>query len=429
MPDPRFYDYVLADGAALDQKLIALRNDTRSYVLHGGRVLDGRGDRQPATVVIRGERIAELLPSDARVDDTAATTIDCTGKTILPGLMDLHVHMMGTLEHDRFLSHLSPTAGVRTLRIAFEAYQLLAHGFTTVLNLGHGDADDVFGLREAIAEGIVRGPRTLHVGWYLAPSHVSETWLPRELASELRISMHVAADGEAEIRSVIRGNAADGAEWTKLYFAQDVRPSEPWYTAEELRVIVDQSHALGLRVACHAKTVAALRAAVEAGVDCVEHGPDEVDPPLLELMAARGIFLVPTLAVYQRVLDVGGEFGYAPAMVDRIRRELEGRMRNVAAAREAGVRIGVGSDVGARAGFGYLGARELELLCECGFTPMEAITAATSTSADILGLGHELGSIRPGKLADLLVVDGDPLADITLFQRPAAIKLIFQAPA
>ena len=420
------YDLALREGEALDPKLVSLQPDERTYVLEGGTIIDGAGSQQAGSVVIRGDRIVEVTAGPRAVP--GASVIDCRGRTILPGLFDLHMHLHGTAERDRFQSYLSPSPGVRVLRQAFDAYTTLAHGVTTARSLGHGDSDHTFGLRESIAEGTIRGPRIYHVGWALAPTDRHEpSPLPWPMFRELRTTLWAHADGETELRALLRENAADGADATKIYLPPHDVPGEAPYTDEELRVIVDESHHLGRRVTVHVKTAPHMRRAVEAGIDCMEHGPDVVDEELLELMAERGTYLVPTLAVYNRVSEVAEEFAYPQRMVDAIRRELEGRMRNVQRARELGVRVGVGSDVGARGGFGYMAVKELELLVQTGFSPMEAISAATGVSADVLGVGGELGSVAPGKLAELLVIDGDPLADVTLFQRPAAIRQIFQA--
>jgi imidazolonepropionase-like amidohydrolase len=424
---PSVYDLVLRDGESLDQKLVTLRAGGGTYVLENGTILDGTGRTLKGRLVIRGDRIADITTDPRPVP--GATVIDCRGATILPGLFDLHMHYHGhTGERDRFLSYLSPPPGVRVIRQAFDAYSTLAHGVTTARSLGHGDSDHTFGLRESIAAGLIHGPRIYHVGWAIAPTDWHEpSPLPWSMFRELRSTLWTHADGEAELREILRENAAEGADATKIYLPPHDVPGEGPFTEEELRVIVEESHRLGRRVAVHVKTAAHVRRAVEAGVDCMEHGPDEVDEDLLALMAERGTFLVPTLAVYNRISEVAEEFSYPQAMVDAIRRELEGRMRNVLRAKEMGIRVGAGSDVGARAGFGYLAVKELDLLVQTGFTPMEAITAATSVSADVLGVAGQLGSIAPGKLAEIVVIDGDPLADITIFQRPAAIRHIFQA--
>ena len=144
-------------------------------------------------------------------------------------------------------------------------------------------------------------------------------------------------------------------------------------------------------------------------------------------MLERGTYLVPTLAVRYRILEVGQEFGYPRALIDTMgARTVEGRGENIRAAKELGIKIALGSDNGARGGWGYLGAKELELLVNTGFTPMEAIQAGTSVAAEVLGIQDELGTLQPGKLAEMIVVDGDPLQDITIFQDPTNIVHIFQ---
>ena len=170
-----------------------------------------------------------------------------------------------------------------------------------------------------------------------------------------------------------------------------------------------------------------MRNALLAGIDTIEHGPSRLHPDLIDMMLERGTYLVPTLATVQRVAVEGAAWGSAPAAVDRARRELEGRQEFVRAAHEAGVKIATGSDAAIRAGFGLLAARELALLVECGLSPMQAIEAATSVANEALGLGDDAGSLAPGKLGELLVVDGDPLADIGLLQDPRHIQTVLQS--
>ena len=163
------------------------------------------------------------------------------------------------------------------------------------------------------------------------------------------------------------------------------------------------------------------------GIDTIEHGPPEPHRDLLEMMLERGSFLVPTMATVHRVAVEGEEWGVPPAARERAKRELEGRQRVVRAASEMGIRIATGSDAGARGGYGLLPARELALLVDSGLSPAQAIAAATSTAAEALGIEADLGTIESGKLADMVVVAGDPLSDISIFQDRRNIRAVIQA--
>lgn len=424
MPPTTVFDYSSAPAQRLEDTLIAL-DQTSSYVFRDGTIIDGTGKRIRGSIVIRGDRIAEVTEDEVDVDD--ATVIDCRGKTVLPGMIDLEIHFLGWGHTNRFLGYLTPRPDLKIIRAGFEVYQTLAHGFTTVRSLGHGDTEHTFGLRQAIAEGLVRGPRIYHVGWALSPTRAGGTPLPEDIFRQLRSTLWAQVNGEQECRAMVRKNVADGAEVIKISFPPTTQPGDPAFSPAELEALVEESHRLGCRVAAHAKTVDAVRAAVLAGVDCIEHGPDVVDHDLLALMRDRGTYLVPTLAVYNRVLEVGDEFGYPQTLIDIVARELAGRRDNIAAARDAGITIALGSDAGARGGFGYLSAKELELLVDIGFTPMDAIVSATRHGAKVLGIDSDLGSLEVGKLAEIVIVDGDPLQDITLFQDASNIVAILQA--
>ena len=424
MSETNVFEFTLGEGEELENKLISL-DGTATYVLRGGAILNGEGGTVRGSIVVEGNRILEIREDDPEIP--GARNIDCRGKTILPGLMDLEIHFLGWGHKDRFLGYLIPRPGVKVVRAAFEAYLTLAYGFTTVRSLGHGDSAHTFGLRQAIAEGIVQGPRIYHVGWSITPTRTTGTPLHEGLFRQLRTTLWAHADGEQECRAMVRQNIADGAEVIKISFPNPAGLGDPSFSAQELSAIVDESHRQGRRVAAHATTVDAARAAVLAGVDCIEHGPDVVDRELLDLMLERGTYLVPTLAVRYRILEVGQEFGYPRALIDTMgARTVEGRGENIRAAKELVIKIALGSDNGARGGWGYLGAKELELLVNTGFTPMEAIQAGTSVAAEVLGIQDELGTLQPGKLAEMIVVDGDPLQDITIFQDPTNIVHIFQ---
>lgn len=227
---------------------------------------------------------------------------------------------------------------------------------------------------------------------------------------------------------MVRRNFGEGADVIKVY-ASDNRTGRPDFTVAELEAIVDEAHRRGARVAAHAKTHGGVRNAIVAGIDTIEHGPHEVHQDLIELMLENATVLVPTMATVELLAVDGVEWGATPQTIDRARREYEGRLEMVAECHRQGVPVAVGSDTGARAGYGRLCARELQLLTNAGMTPQEAIRAGTSVSAHAMGLGEDVGALTTGMLADLIVVDGDVEQDITLLQDRANIRAIAQTAA
>ena len=426
-PRPGSYDLVLDEAERLDGKLTQLSADEATTVLRGGTIIDGKGGRiERGTIVVRGDRIVSVgaepasLPPDARIHDV-------TGLTVLPGLMDAHIHPNGTNTTDPYRFHLTPSEEVKMIRGALEIGQVLASGVTTIRALGHGPADHVYAYRQAILEGLIRGPRILTSGWALSQTrgHGDVPELPQEWVEHAR-PRATFCDGPVECRVAARRNFGEGANLIKIY-TSDNRTGRPDFTVAELTAVADEAHRRGAKVATHSKTYAAVMNALHAGIDTIEHGPAEVHRDLLELMLEKGAYLVPTLATVHRVGVEGREWGSSVKSMERSKRELEGRQKVVAIAAEMGIPIVTGSDAGARAGFGLLSTRELELLVQCGLSPMAAIVAATGTAAAALGLEADVGTVEPGKVADLIVVAGDPLAEIDLFQDRSRLKLVFQA--
>lgn len=424
------YELTLPEGERLEGKHVQLSADGGITVLRGATVLDGKGGRlADGTVVIEGERITSVsagapapgtLPRAARVHDL-------DGTTLLPGLIDAHIHPRGTLSTDPYRSHLTPSEEVALVRAALELEQTLASGVTTIRHLGHGPAEHAYALRQAVLEGLVRGPRMLASGWALSQTrgHGDVPELPYDWVEHDR-PRAAFCDGPLECRVAARRNFGEGADVIKVY-TSDNRTGRPDFTVAELAAVVDEAHRRGKKVATHAKTYEGVRNALLAGIDTIEHGPPEPHADLLEMMAERGSFLVPTMATVHRVAVEGRDWGASQASIDRAKRELDGRMRVTEAASRLGIPIVTGSDAGARAGFGLLSTRELALLVQSGLTPMQAVVAATSAAAAALGIAADVGTIEAGKLADIIVVDGDPLREIALLQDRRRLRSVFQS--
>lgn len=426
--NPHDHDFLMRADELLDGKLVALTPESVT-VIRNGRLIDGVGGQlADATVVIRGSRIASI--HDGEVGEPVpggAREIDAAGGTIMPGLMDAHIHFMGEQHTDPFRVYLSPSEEVKFIRSAFELYQTLASGVTTVRGLGHGPAEHCYALRAAVREGLIVGPRLLTSGWALSQTrgHGDVPHLPYDWVEHAR-PRSAFCDGELECRRQVRRNFGEGADVVKVYTSEN-RSGAPNFTIAELSAITDEAHRRGARVATHAKTYEGVRNALLGGVDTIEHGTPEVHEDLFQMMLERRSFLVPTMATVHRVAYEGSEWEVSASAMESAKRELDGRQRMVRAAHERGIPIATGSDAGARSGFGLLATRELELLVDVGLTPMEAITAATSVSAAALGLDADVGALQVGKLADIIVVDGDPLADIRLLQDRSRLRFVVQS--
>lgn len=423
------HDIGLAAAERLDEKLRLLSPDHDALLIRGGTLLDGLGGRiDDAAVLVEGMRVTRIGPAGS-IGAGGAEVIDAGGATIMPGLIDLHIHFMGRNEPEPTLDHLHPSHEMKFLRAAFEFGQTLASGVTTVRALGHGPAEHAYALREARTLGLLRGPRMQTSGWALSQTrgHGDVPSLPYEWVEHDR-PRAAFVDGELACRKLVRRNFGEGADVIKVY-ASDNRTGRPDFTVAELEAVVDEAHRRGKRVAAHAKTHEGIRNAIVAGIDTIEHGPSEVHQDLIELMLERGTRLVPTLATVELLAVDGAAWGATPATIERARREYEGRLANVAECHRQGVPVGVGSDTGARAGYGRLCTRELELLTNAGLSARDAVRAGTSVSAEAMGLDADIGALTPGRLADLIVVAGDVENDIALLQDRRNIRAILQTSA
>lgn len=397
-------------------------------VLTGGNLIDGTGAGPVANgaIVIRGQRIEAVETRAGAGWPAEAEIIDASGMTILPGLIDTHDHLA---MHGYDLARrwgIDEPQTTRTLRTAKVLEQTLAAGYTTVRDAAGLDA----GFKRAIAEGLIAGPRLVlslviispigGIGDRVSPSGFSccvpnDPLLPDGVVNSL-----------ADVRPVVRRMVRAGADVIKCATTGGASsrpehgPRDGAFNLDEMQALVEEAHALDRRVICHALGGRGLRIAVEAGVDSIDHGCylDE-EPELLDRMASRGIFFVPTFAVYDYHRKSA-----LPHIRERARHLEEHHVASLRRALAAGVKIAAGTDAG---GHGHPpNALEIACLVRAGMTPLQALRAATGWAAECIGREADLGTVEKGKLADLVVVAGDPLADVTSLQNPKHIALVIK---
>ena len=396
---------------------------TDTMLLWNARLIDGHAgapvDR--ASVTIEDGRI--VATGEAR-GDPPPDAIDLDGLTLLPGLIDAHAHVSSDTERSPGFGMPAPLHGsdprpkdLRYFVLANMARAFLRAGITTVRDVGSYDNEAIV-LRRALELGLVDGPRLQSCGRILTATSPG---------ARIFGTMYREADGPWELRKAVREQIRDGADYIKIMAtgARSVEREDPepaQMTLEEVAAVIDEAHRLGYRVAAHAEGLAGARNAIEAGVDTVEHGLAlHRAPELLATMAERGIVLVPTLSTFH---DLAERFAteFAPRLVEQAKRQAEEAVRTLVAARSAGVTIAMGYDSGPPGA----SANELVRMAEAGLGAAAAIEAATAGSACALGL-TDVGTIEPGHVADLLVVDGDPLDDPAILLEPERVRLVIQA--
>jgi imidazolonepropionase-like amidohydrolase len=386
----------------------------RVVVIRAGHLLDTESGRSlgPQTIIVRDGAIAEIgasLPTPAN-----ARVIDLSAYTVLPGLIDAHTHLTIDQHDQDPLGELDHTAAERAFGSIPNARAVLLAGFTTVRDLGSYRALVDVALRDAINRGDVVGPRMYVAGAYVTitggAGAVTGFAPDLNLPWDLRFGN---ANSASEVRERIRALAGQRVDVIKMFatgaiLTHNSNPSAREATPEELSAGADEAHNFGLKLAVHAHGAEGIKAAIRAGAASIEHGT-LMDDEGRALMKQHGTYLVPTLEVRD---CVGGN--YPPEFVAKAKQIMGVQLQNFRKAVEAGVKIAFGTDIGV-CPFGQNG-REFNLMVQNGMTPMQAIQAATMGGADLLGIADKVGSIRAGKLADLIAVRGDPLNNVRLLE-------------
>lgn len=392
-------------------------------LIHAGRVIDGLSEQALAerTVVIDNGRIVAIEPG-YRKPGSGDTVIDLRKSTLMPGLMDMHVHLTSEYSRTSELDRFKKDAPDVALDGAMYAERTLLAGFTTVRDLGDSFRASI-ALRNAINAGKVPGPRIFAAGKPIATTggHADPTngWADFLGGAEVG-PLEGVVNGPEQAAQAVRQRYKEGSDLIKITATGGVlsiakNGLNPQFTEEEIRAVVTTARDYGFKVAAHAHGAEGMKRAVRAGVDTIEHGTF-MDDETIELMKERGTFYVPTIAAGRWVFDRSKEDGFFPALV-RPKAAMVGPQiqSTFAKAYKSGVKILFGTDTGVSAHGDN--AREFVLMVEAGMPPMAAIKSATSMTAKFLEIDDRLGSVQVGKIADLAAVPGDPLADISLMQR------------
>jgi imidazolonepropionase-like amidohydrolase len=389
------------------------------------RLIDGTGApaRAGAALVIEGDTLVHVGPLAAADEPNGpdVETMDLGGRTVIPGLVEAHIHL--SYNNVKIIADLDLNCPPEysTLKAARNAELALACGYTAARSAGAVHRIDA-ALKQAINEGLYPGPRLLTASRDICATGGMADWNP----SYLKLGMEglaLIADGPDEVRAAVRRSIKDGADVVKCYVGGDaLLPHTPigdcTYTLAEVVALVDESHMRGRMTAAHVRGQRSSRVAAEAGVDSLEHAT-YADDQTLGLIADRGLTLVPGLRYLHSILENGPAFGIGEEIIgpSGLRDEIKQAADTYRRARDLGIRMCPGGDFGFAWNPHGEYAKDIQVFVDViGFSPLEAITCATRNGAELMRMADRIGTLQQGKLADLVVVDGDPLRDISVLQ-------------
>lgn len=374
------------------------------YLIEAGCVIDGLGGepRENVDILVEGEHIA-ALGARGSIQSTVDGVVRVHEHVALPGIIDAHVHPCFDPDPGNHISVAGEPMAMHAIRGVNNMRSMLAGGITSIRTLGTAHDLD-FSLRDAIRQGIVPGPRIVAAGRGISITGGHGFYISFE------------ADGPDQVRSAVRKAVKNGADVIKLFVTGGVMtpcgiPGTPQLDLEEIEAAVREAGKHGRKLASHAEGRQGVNDALIAGVDSIEHGYFMDNDEGLALLLERGAYLVPTIMAYDLIAN-GSKLGVPTEAVKNARMALEYNTVGFRNALDAGANIAMGSDAGTAFNDHGRSWRELGFMVANGMEPMQAIVAATRNGADLLGIGDRLGTLQPGKIADIIVVDGDPLSDI-----------------
>jgi len=401
--------------------------------LRNARVVDGTGapPLEGAGLVIEGDTLVHVgvLRQGDEPSPGSARVVDLGGRTVIPGLVEAHIHL--SYNDVKVIADLDLNCPPEysTLRAAKNGELALHCGYTAARSAGAVHRIDM-ALKQAFAEGLYPGPRLLAASRDIVATGGMADWNPVYLKLGME-GLALVADGPDQIRAAVRRSIKDGADVIKCYIGGDaLLPHTPihdcTYTLEEVRTLVEETRMRGRMSAAHVRGARSTRVAAEAGVDSIEHGTF-ADDETLRMIADRGQVLVPGLRYLYAVLENGPRFGITEAIIGSsgLRDEIKQAADTYRRARDLGIRLCPGGDFGFAWNPHGEYAKDIQVFVDViGYSPLEAITCATRHGAELMRMADRIGMLLPGKLADLVVVDGDPLRDIAILQDRARLSVM-----